>query len=86
MADIKGTPEPNTRHEFPEVKGKIVDGVEIVVEPDYYGIDIRFQDKTGLAFSIEHGVVTFPSFADWTGGKETSIKRYGPVRSKGFRS
>ena len=76
MADNKGT------REFPEVKDKIVDLVEFSAETDYYGITIRFQDKTALTFSIEPCVVAFPVFADWTGGEEKQMKRYQPIRSK----
>lgn len=82
MADIKST----ERHEFPEVKGKIVDAVEFIVEADYYGIDIRFQDKTGMAFSMEPGIVTFPEFSDWTEEEGWPIKEYPPIHSKGLRS
>jgi hypothetical protein len=71
-----------THQDFPEVKGKIIDTVELSVENDYYGISIRFQDKTALTFTIESGLVTFPEYADWTDGEEKTLKRYEPVRSK----
>jgi len=85
MAENKGThfPEPHTRQDFHEVKDKIVESVELFVEPTFYGITIRFQDKTALTFSIEScGVVAFPVLADWTGGEEKTLKKYTPVRSK----
>jgi hypothetical protein len=46
MADIKSTdlPIPPTRHDFPEVKGKIVEAVEVTVTSEYYGITVRLQD------------------------------------------
>ncbi len=77
MATIKGT----TKQQFPEAAGKIVDAVELTVEPDYYGITIRFQDKTALVFPIEPCVFTFPVFEDLTKGEAQIIKEYGPVQS-----
>lgn len=82
MADIKGT----ARQEFPEVKGKIVDRVELIVEGDFYGIDIHFHDRTALAFSFEPCVVAFPEYSDWTGGEQKPIKEFKPVRSRVSRS
>lgn len=69
------------KQDFPEVKGKIIDRVEIVADADYCGIDIRFQDKTSLAFSFESCVVVSPEYSDWTSGEQKPIKEYKPVRS-----
>jgi len=84
MAKNKGThfPEDHTRQQFPETKGRTVEIVELVVENDYYGISIRFQDKTALTFSIEPCVVAFPRYADWTDEEEKLLKRYQPIRSE----
>ena len=84
MADDNSAhlPEPRTRQDFPEVKVKIVDSVELDVEASFYGITIRFQDRTALTFDIEPCLVTFPVYADWTGGEEKLLKKYRPVRSK----
>ena len=83
MADIQGTPESRTRQEFPEAKGKIVEGVEFSVEADYYAITIRFQDRTVLNFSIEPCVFTFPVYSQFTDrGEESIVKKYEPIRSR----
>ena len=86
MADIKGT---HSKHQhtrlvadFPEVKDKIIDGVELSADHEYYGITIRFQDNTTLTFTVEPCVVTFPVLAAWTEGEEKTLKKYRPVRSK----
>lgn len=78
MADIKGT----TRQDFPEVKGKTVDIVEFNIEPDFYGVTIRFQDKTSLTFSMESCVFASPVLEDWTDGEGKIIKEYPAVRSQ----
>jgi len=80
LASDKGTSE-NHKTQFPEVRGKIVDTVELIVEPDYYGITIRFEDKTALVFPIEPCVFTFPVLEDWTQGEAKIIKEYQAVQS-----
>ena len=79
MAAIKGT----TKQDFPEVKGKIVESVEINVEASFYSIAIFLQDRTSLTFSIEPCVFTFPIYSQWTPeGEENVVKEYEPIRSK----
>lgn len=68
--------------DFPEVKGKTVEKVEIAVESGHYGISVRFQDKTSLTFVIDSCVVTVPIYEDWTGGEGKTLKEYPPVRSQ----
>jgi len=83
MADNQNTdlPDPSTRQDFPEVKDKIVETVGITVEPDYYGITIRFQDRTALTFKIEPCVFAFPVYSDFASGEEKPLTRYQPIRS-----
>ena len=83
MADIKGThfPAEATRQDFPEVKDKIIDAVELSSDDEFYGITLRFQDKTTLTFTIEPCVFTFPVLAHWENGEEKRLKLYKPVRS-----
>ena len=69
------------KQDFPEVKGKIIESVELDVEPSFYSIAIFFQDKTSLTFSIEPCVCTFPVYSEWPEGEEKIIKEYQPVRS-----
>lgn len=84
MADNNGNHSPDehpTKHDFPEVKGKIVDSVELTADLDYYGINIDFQDGTALTFSLESSVFAFPALEDWTTGKAKILKKYQPVQS-----
>lgn len=74
--------KPEIYQDFPEVKDKIVDRVELSVEPTFYGITIRFQDKTALLFKIEQSVAAFPVYEDWTSGEAKILKEYTPVRSE----
>lgn len=66
---------------FPEVKGKIIESVELDVEASFYSVAIFFQDKTSLTFSIEPCVFTFPVYSQWAEGEEMIVKEYQPVRS-----
>lgn len=72
--------------EFPEVKDKIVETVELAVESGHYGISVRFQDKTSLTFVIDSCIVALPVYEDWTGGESKILKEYEPVRSELFES
>lgn len=65
-----------------EVKGKTVEMVELNVEAGYYGISIRFQDKTSLTFSIESRVAALPIYSQWADGEEKIIKQYELIGSE----
>ena len=41
------------KNAFPEIKGKIVEGVEIMPGENGYSIGIMFQDRTFLSFDVE---------------------------------
>jgi hypothetical protein len=66
---------------FPQVKGKVVDNVELSYSPEYRAVDIRFQDKTALTLSIEPCFQVVPVLADWKTGDYKPLKRWKPVLS-----
>jgi hypothetical protein len=84
MATSKGTHprKKRTRRflQFPQVKGKTVESVEI--DPDVEVISILFEDKTVLSFDLESRLVTFPELSNWKTGNWRGIKRWHPLRSK----
>jgi len=88
MADNKRTHrinlDTNLRElaDFPEVKDKIIDGVEVSSDLEHFDITITFQDKTTLTLILEPCVAVFPVLADWPNGEEKTLKKYKPVRSK----
>jgi hypothetical protein len=67
--------------DFPEATDKIVQGIEIHSDHEYYGITIKFTDQTSLTITLETAVFAFPVYSDWTGGNETILKRYKSIRS-----
>jgi hypothetical protein len=82
MADNQhNSPDLPGRHYFPESIDKTVEFVELATEPGYYGITIRFKDKTALTFVVEPCVFTFPVYEDWTEGEAKILKQYPPIRS-----
>jgi hypothetical protein len=66
---------------FPQTKGKIIADVELSFSPEYHAVDIRFQDKTALTFSIEPCFRIVPVLANWKTGNYRLLKRWKPVRS-----
>jgi len=71
---------------FPQAKGKIIADVELSVSPDYYVVDIRFQDKTSLSFDIEPCIRVMPELANWKTGNYRLLKRWQPVHSRSSRT
>jgi hypothetical protein len=84
LAAIKGkrSRKKSPRHltYFREVKGKIVERVEI--DPDLNAITILFQDKTALSFDLEPRLTVFPELSDWKTGNWRGIKRGRAIHSK----
>lgn len=70
---------------FPQAKGKIIERVELDVTPDYYIIEIRFQDKTALSFELEPCVMVYPELTNWKSGNYRPLKRWRPVHSRSSR-
>ena len=70
------------RADFPEVKDKIVNSIEVSSDDEYFGVTISFQDRTALTLTVESCVALFPVLADWANGEEKPVKRYKTIRSK----
>jgi hypothetical protein len=87
LAGNKFTTTLRTRRklDFPQVKGKIVERVELTVSVDEFTLTIRFQDKTDLSFEIEPCVTVIPDFSDWKTGDYKPLKRFKPIHSKSTR-
>jgi hypothetical protein len=83
MAKSKGT-QPRVkrkRNAFPEIKGKIVESVELSPLEAGYSIGIMFQDRTYLSFDVEPFVTVFPELSDWKTHNYKPLKRWPIVRS-----
>ena len=68
---------------FPQVKGKIIDRVELSLSAEDYSVEIRFEDKTALNIDMEPqpGIKVTPDYADWKTGNRKAIKCWRSIHS-----
>ena len=87
MAEDKTKPETDTMGvtRILEVKGKIVENIEVTVTSNYHGIAINFSDKTAMVFNIEPCIAMFPYFGDWATGDCKVIQEWEPVKTVIYR-
>jgi hypothetical protein len=71
-------------YRFEEIKGKPVDCVEIYTGGGHHAIDVCFEDKTTIHFTIEPGFTLEAEYADWKTGDWRPIKRWPIIRSIGL--
>ena len=69
--------------EFPQMKGRTVEKVELFTSADDHSIAIQFQDKTLLSLHFELGFTLSADYLDLKTGDGRVIKRWGPIRSEG---
>jgi hypothetical protein len=82
MADNKRTGSRRKRkNAFPEIKGKIVEGVELMPSENGYSIGIMFQDRTYLSFDVEPYITIFPELSDWKTNNYKPLKRWRTIHS-----
>jgi hypothetical protein len=82
MAKSKGTqPRVKRKNAFPEVKGKIVEGVELSPSDNGYSIGIMFQDRTFLSFDVDPFITIFPELSDWKTHNYKPLRRWPIIRS-----
>jgi hypothetical protein len=68
---------------FREVKGKIVEGVEIKPGENGYSIGIMFRDRTFLSFDVEveNRMTISPELSDWKTKNYKPLKRWRTIHS-----
>lgn len=83
MAEDKGkqSQEGRTRLLISEVKGKIVESIEVYVTSDHYSANINFNDNTAIVFNVEPSVTLSPYYGDWKTGTCKVLKEWEPVKS-----
>jgi hypothetical protein len=83
MAKSKGTHSHRKRkNAFPEIKGKVVERVELISTDNGYSIGIMFQDRTFLSFDVEPFITVFPDLSDWKTHNYKPLKRWPIVSSR----
>ena len=73
-------------YRFEEIKGKPVDSVEVFTGGGNHAIDVLFQDKTAIHFTIEPGCTLETDYADWKTGNWRPIKHWPLIRSEGLNA
>jgi hypothetical protein len=71
-----------TRVQFPEVKGKTLEFVELWLESDDNHIELGFTDKTALHLDLETAFRVRAGYADWKTHDWRGIKRWPPFHSQ----
>ena len=67
--------------EFPQMKGKTLDKVELFTTPEYHSISLDFQDKTSLALRIEPCFALQATYSDVHTGDQKILEEWLPVHS-----
>jgi hypothetical protein len=77
----------DSRHVYrlEEVKGKVVDRVDIFLAAEDSSIVVRFRDQTSLGFGVEPGFTLIPEHYDSKTADWHLIKRWPPIRSLSHR-
>jgi hypothetical protein len=78
---LKFRSDSTRSHRFTDVRGKTVDFVEFYTTGGYHCLDVRFQDKTAITFSIEPGFTVEAEHANWETGDLSSLRRWPPEQS-----
>jgi hypothetical protein len=68
--------------EFPQVRGRTVERVELITNPDFRCVSIRFKDKTDLSVVIDPSLTFKAQFSDWKTQNQRVLKRWPPIRSE----
>jgi hypothetical protein len=79
MAAHKRTKPRSNSRPFSEVKGKVVELVEI--DQDAEAILILFADNTALSFNIDSSHTVFPELSRRKAGNWKPLKRWRPIYS-----
>lgn len=81
MAKSKST-RRRKRDPFPEVKGKVVERIEISTLSGACAIGILFQDRTYLGFDLDPFLRITPDFSDWKTHNYKPLKRWPSIESE----
>ncbi len=69
--------------EFPQMKGRTVEKLELFTSADDHSVAIQFQDRTLLSLRFELGFTVSADYLDFKTGDGRVIKRWRPIRSEG---
>jgi len=67
--------------EFPSVKGRTLEKVELFTIPEHHSITLYFQDETFLTLVIEPGFLIDAHMSDLSTGDERVLRRWPTIKS-----
>jgi hypothetical protein len=67
--------------EFPQMKGRTVEKIELFTAAEFHSLTITFQDKTALNFSIVPCFVLDATFSDVSPDDMRAIKEWPPIHN-----
>jgi hypothetical protein len=71
--------------EFPGMKGRKIERIELITSGDYHAISVRFEEKITLHLVIDPGFTLKANLRDWKDDDGKSIKGWPVIVSGGMR-
>ena len=71
--------------EFPGMKGRRIERIELITSDGYHAVSIRFEEKITLHLVIDPGFTLKANLRDWKDGNGESIKGWPVIVSGGMR-
>ncbi len=68
--------------EFPPVRARVVERIELCADADFPCVSICFQDKTDLTVVIDTALIFQATFSDWKTGNQRVLRRWPSIRSE----
>lgn len=67
---------------FSQAKGKVVEEVELFIDPSYNGLTLKFQDNTSLNFEFATGFAVEAYLSRWKAGNEHVFRHWPHIHSE----
>src|SRR5436309_2671722 len=65
--------------EFPGIRGRKLEKIELITAGDYHAVSIRFEGKITLHLVIDPGFTLKANLRDWKDGNGRSLKSWPPI-------
>lgn len=74
-------PRHRGRFRFDEANGKTVEFVEFYTDDGFHCVEIGFDDKTAIDFTIEPTFYVEPEYSNWKTGNQRILRRWETIHS-----
>jgi hypothetical protein len=71
--------------EFPGMRGRRLEKIELITAEGYHAVSIRFEGRITLHLVIDPGFTLKANLRDWKDGNGRSLKSWPPIVSAGMR-